>query len=83
MSLNIKSKEADRLARELAALTGESIATAVTVALAERLAHVRRGRIGVRNAELEAIWERASKIAPSDARSDDEILGYNDLGAFD
>jgi antitoxin VapB len=37
MSLNIKSEEAHRLARELAALTGESQATAVTIALRERL----------------------------------------------
>ncbi|MGH2344599.1 MAG: type II toxin-antitoxin system VapB family antitoxin [Chloroflexota bacterium] len=37
MSLNIKSEEAHQLARKLAALTGESQATAVTVALRERL----------------------------------------------
>jgi ribonuclease VapC len=37
MALNIKSAEADRLARELAALTGESITEAVTRALEQRL----------------------------------------------
>ena len=82
MALRITS-EADRLARELAAATGESITTAVTVALAERLLRVRRGPVGAREAELKAIWERASKIPPIDSRSDDEILGYNDIGAFD
>ena len=46
MSLNIKSDEAHRLARQLAAITGESMTTAVTQALAERLERVshERGR---------------------------------------
>jgi antitoxin VapB len=44
MSLNIKNEEAHRLARELAKLTGESMATAVTEALRQRLVQVRRQR---------------------------------------
>ena len=44
MSLNIKNEDAHRLARELAALTGESMATAVTEAVRERLERVRRER---------------------------------------
>lgn len=44
MAVNLKSSEADRLARELARLTGERITTAVTVALRERLERVRRER---------------------------------------
>ncbi|MBM3271653.1 MAG: type II toxin-antitoxin system VapB family antitoxin [Candidatus Sericytochromatia bacterium] len=42
MSLNIKNEEARRLARELAGLTGESMAVAVTEAVRERLDRVRR-----------------------------------------
>jgi antitoxin VapB len=42
MSLNIKSEDAHRLARELAALTGESMTVAVTEALRERIARVKR-----------------------------------------
>ena len=42
MALNIKSAETDRLARELAALTGESITEAVTRALEQRLEDQRR-----------------------------------------
>ena len=42
MSLNIKSEEAHRLARELARLTSESMTTAVTEALRERLDRLRR-----------------------------------------
>ena len=44
MGLNIKNEEAHRLAQELAALTGESMTAAVTVALRERLDRVRRER---------------------------------------
>jgi len=44
MSLNIKNEEADRLARELAELTGESVTAAVTEALRERLAREQRQR---------------------------------------
>ena len=42
MSLNIKNEEAHRLAQQLAKLTGESMATAVTEAVRERLERVRR-----------------------------------------
>ena len=42
MSLNIKSEEAHRLARELARLTGESMTAAVTAAVRERLDRLRR-----------------------------------------
>jgi antitoxin VapB len=41
MSLNIKNEETYRLARELAALTGESMTAAVTEAVRERLTRVK------------------------------------------
>ncbi|HEY4773577.1 MAG TPA: type II toxin-antitoxin system VapB family antitoxin [Xanthobacteraceae bacterium] len=44
MSMNIKNREAHRLTRELARLTGESLTTAVTEAVRERLDRVRRAR---------------------------------------
>ncbi len=44
MSLNIKNEEAHRLASELAKLTGESMTTAVTEAIRQRLVAVRRQR---------------------------------------
>lgn len=40
MALNIKNDETERLAREVAARTGESLTEAVRVALAERLERV-------------------------------------------
>ena len=39
--MNIKNKEAYRLTRQLSELTGESLTTAVTEAVRERLARVR------------------------------------------
>jgi antitoxin VapB len=44
MTLNIKNPEAHRLAQELAALTGESMAAAVTESVRERLARIRQQR---------------------------------------
>jgi len=44
VSLNIKNQETHRLAREIAELTGESLAATVTVAVRERLDRVRRQR---------------------------------------
>ena len=85
MALNVKSAEADRLARALAALTGESITDAVTVALAERLERQRtsRHRPGLA-AELRAIRRRAAKLKWRHPKeSDDEILGYGPDGTFD
>ena len=46
MSLNIKSEQSHRLARELAQLTGESMTAAVEKAVEERLERVRRDKKG-------------------------------------
>jgi antitoxin VapB len=50
MSMNIKNKETHRLTRQLSKLTGESLTTAVTKAVRERLERV-RGQHGVDLAE--------------------------------
>ena len=44
MGLNIKNEEAQHLATELAALTGETLTRAVIVALRERIARLRQQR---------------------------------------
>jgi antitoxin VapB len=41
MALSIKTEEADRLARELSRLTGETMTDAITQAMRERLERVR------------------------------------------
>lgn len=46
MALSIKTEEADRLARALSQVTGESLTRAVTLALRERLERERNRRSG-------------------------------------
>lgn len=75
MALQVDSEEADRLARRLAAITGESLEVAVTAALRERLVRLDRPHDPTRREALHAIRERASKLAPIDGRPDDETLG--------
>ena len=81
MALNIKDEGADRLARELAAETGESITTAVTIAVRERLERLRgavpRER---RHQALRQIAERSAGRPVRDPRSADEIVGYGSDG---
>ena len=70
MALNIRNPEAERLAEDLAALTGETKTEAVKKALADRLALLqRRGHRGKASVEeLLAIANRAFAIAKSDLR---------------
>ncbi len=73
--------EADRLARELAHATGESITTAVAIALSERLERLRglpRGRDLA--GELNAIALRCAALPVLDDRPEEEILGYDQDG---
>ncbi len=56
MTLNIKNDEACRLTQELSKLTGESLTTAVTIAVRERLERLR----GLPNADR---YERLMAIA--------------------
>jgi antitoxin VapB len=46
MSLNLKNDETNRLAHELAGLTGETLTTAVTVAVRERLERLQQSKRG-------------------------------------
>ncbi|GAB3929033.1 antitoxin [Microlunatus endophyticus] len=81
MALNIKDAETDRLARELAQATGESITVAARVALAERLARVRaRSNTAAQAAELDAIVQRGRARPMLDQRSAEDILGYDRHG---
>ena len=58
MALSIKTDEADRLARELARLTGETMTEAVTAALRERLVRER-----ARREEIKDLPERLEALA--------------------
>jgi antitoxin VapB len=80
MHLNIKNDEAHKLASELADLTGESLTSAVTLALRERLARERRRRRPDRiAARLMKIGSRYAALADT-GRSPEDILGYDEHG---
>jgi antitoxin VapB len=81
MPINIKDAETDRLARELASVTGESLTAAVAIAVRERLDRVRslpRGRDLA--AELDSIALRCAALPILDERPEEEILGYDERG---
>ena len=82
MPLSIKSPEADRLARQLAKTTGESITVAVTVAMRERLAREERKRENKEAllVDIRAIVDHFASLPVLDTRSADEILGYDENG---
>lgn len=81
MPLNIKNAEADRVARELADLTGETITDAVIAAIRERLQRERlRRTYGSTQADLRRIRERYRNLPLLDERTADEIIGYDDSG---
>ena len=81
MALSIKDPEADRLARELASRTGESLTEAITTALRERLIRQQGRQRGVTVADrLRAIRKRCALLPVLDDRSSDEILDYDDRG---
>lgn len=81
MPFSIKNSETDGLARQLAASTGESLTEAVTVALRERLERISaRRRHRSLAEELDQIARRCAALPVMDARSTDEILGYDEHG---
>ena len=81
MSLYIRNEEADRLARELAARTGESLTDAVTMALRERLERTlakpltREEKI----AFVREIQDRIAQLPVLDPRDPDDML-YDEDG---
>jgi antitoxin VapB len=82
MALNIKDPEADRLARQLAKATGETLTEAVVNSLRERLARSQGRRPAPRTAKalLREARLRLSRLPVRDSRTPDEILGYDDRG---
>jgi antitoxin VapB len=70
MSMNIKNEATHRLAQELAALTGESLTSAVTVALQERLNRVKSNGMKERIAKIrrEVAKELKGKPLPDHAQ---------------
>jgi antitoxin VapB len=81
MALNIRNAEAERLAAEVSRLTGETKTEAVTRSLHDRLERLQRERSRRPLAdELDEIARHCAQLPVVDARTEDEILGYDDRG---
>jgi antitoxin VapB len=81
MPLSIKSPEADRLARELANATGETITDAVVGALQEKLERQKRKQGDPQLvADLMAIAKHCASLPVLNDLTEDEIMGWDENG---
>ena len=81
MALSIRNQRAEKLAREVAAESGETMTQAIIRALEERLERLRgRRRLTDTAREILKISERCSALPDMDLRSPDDILGYDSNG---
>jgi len=81
MALSLKNEEAERLARQIAAKTGESLTGAIQKALEERWDRLQNQRLAqVLAGQIDDILRRVDALPTLDSRSADEILGYDEHG---
>ena len=82
MALSIKNDETERLARQVARETGESLTLAIQKALQERWERLKaRRRSQVLVGQVEDLLRRVDALPNLDSRPEDEILGYDEHGA--
>jgi antitoxin VapB len=80
MALSIKNDEADRLARALAAETGESLTDAVLAALRERLERERHRRGPDLVTRVGRLADELAQLPTLDDRTAEEIVGFDERG---
>jgi antitoxin VapB len=81
MALNIKDPATEKSVRALAAVTRETVTTAVRRAAEERLQRVRHEHAGRSlAAEILEIGRRCAALPDLDQRTADEIIGYDERG---
>ena len=81
MVLSIKDPETDRLARQLAELTGESLTDAVKQALNDRIEQeTRRRGDKLDRSRLDDIVQRLAALPSVDDRTPEELVGYDTVG---
>ena len=76
MALGLEDKATDRLAREVASLTGETLTDAIRKALEERLERerLRRGQSARLADQLASLGRECAALPDFDSRSRDEIV---------
>jgi len=81
MPLSIKNPATERLARQVAGETGESITEAIQKSLEERWERLKaRRRNRVLTGQIEDLLRRVDALPTLDNRSPEEILGYDEHG---
>ena len=75
--MSIRSDKIDVLAQRLARLTGEDVETALERAIEERLSRVAPPTPTDKSAEMDAFFDRVSRMRVLDPRSAGEIVGYD------
>lgn len=81
MALSIRNPRAEKLAREVAAESGESITEAIIHSLEERLMRLKGRRSSTEIAdEIMKISLRCRALPEKDQRGADQILGYDETG---
>ena len=82
MGLNIKNEEVHRLAREVAARTGETMTSAIQLALEEKLARLTakdEREIAARRARVRAILDSLPPVPPGVTSNHDDFYDENGL----
>lgn len=83
MAITIKNDRAEKLAGQVAEETGESLTDAIIHSLEERLERLKGRRSAPDLAEaLMQIGRRCAALPDLDTRDAEEILGYDENGAF-
>jgi len=85
MALSRKDSETDRLARDIAAPTGEGLTQAVRTAVSCERPESERRRRGVGPdlaARLTRLGRECAALPVSDTREPDEIIGYDENGLW-
>jgi antitoxin VapB len=81
MALSIKNDATERLARQVAGETGESLTEAIQRALEERWERLRtKRRSRVLKSQIEDLLRRVDALPTLDSRPTEEILGYDEHG---
>ncbi len=84
MPLSIRNPRAEKLAREVAAESGENMTQAVIHALEDRLQRLKGRRAAGDLAEDILVVSRRCRALPDqDVRTPDEILGYGKDGGLE
>jgi antitoxin VapB len=81
MPLSIKNEATERLARQVARETGESLTEAIQMSLQERWERLKRRRkVHILSGQIEDLLRRVDALPSLDSRPENEILGYGEDG---